>query len=78
MATKMTKAELVQQLAARNAELVALRHEVSQVRADYARVMQAYDKLNKMGNAHLSPSSMRQRMIAAREEAIRTGRCVKV
>lgn len=78
MATKQTKAELVQLLNKRNAELVALRHEVSQVRADYARVMQAYDKLNKMGNAHLSPSSMRQRMIAAREEAIRTGRCVKV
>lgn len=78
MATKMTKLELVQLLEKRNNELIALRHRNSQLEADKARLMQAYDALNKHANSHLSPTSMRARMLAAREEAIRTGRCIKV
>ena len=78
MATKMTKVELVQLLEARNSELVKMRHELSQALADKARLMKAYDALNRHANSHLSPTSMRARMLAAREEAIRTGRCVKV
>lgn len=69
MATKMTKVELVQLLEARNNELIALRHRVSQLEADLARAG---------STPHLSPTSMRARMVAAREEAVRTGRCVKV
>ena len=69
---KMTKAELVRLLVQRNAELVAMRLELSIARADAAR-----------GAAPTRPATpgaiaYRQQCAAAREAAMRLGKSVLV
>lgn len=72
MAKTMTKAQLAR-------ELDTLRHAVSQLRADNARLMAENATLRTAQNKTQAPCSLRAMAMArAKEEAIRTGRSVAV
>lgn len=69
MAKTMTKAQMAR-------ELDALRHEVSQLRADKARLLEQQGAIDRA--AGRKPSCRSEAMALAREEALRTGRSVRV
>lgn len=73
MAKTMTKAQMAR-------ELDALRHEVSQLRADKARLeaQLANTPTPRPTKAPKTPSCRSEAMALAREEALRTGRSVRV
>lgn len=71
---RTTKIELAQINARLASENAVLRTQVSQLQADFMRVTAVASELNKVQRGEPRTVAMR----TAREEAMRTGRCIKV
>lgn len=75
---RTTKLELTQLLATRNEELTAARLRISVLEGELALRPRSPAPAPAPQVIRVRPSDFTARLAAAREEAMRTGRCVKV